>query len=138
MALQMGTQMALGGTQMALRWAIRCTHQRSAHPHHRKGALEDSDLLLVRRQVHKVLRHFEVLIVLALLLGLRLRLGYHLVGRRPGLLRRREPPIPCRGCELENLLRVAGDAREELRDAQIRNAQDTSLLAPENHAEIGD
>ena len=49
MALQMGTQMALGGTQMALRWAIRCTHQRSAHPHHRKGALEDSDLLLVRR-----------------------------------------------------------------------------------------
>ena len=108
MALQMGTQMALGGTQMALRWAIRCTHQRSAHPHHRKGALEDSDLLLVRRQVHKVLRHLEVLIVLALLLGLMLRLGDHLVGRRPGLLRRREPSIPCRGCELENLLRVAG------------------------------
>jgi hypothetical protein len=89
------------------------------------------------------MRHSEALRwhsrwALALLLGLRLRLGDHLVGRRPGLLRRREPSIPCRGCELENLLRVAGDAREELRDAQIRNAQDTSLLAPESHAEIGD
>ena len=78
---------------MVIRWHTDRTqmgdqmhaHQRSAHPHHREGALEDSRLLLVRRQVHKVLRDLEVLILLALLLGLVLGLGHHLVGRRPAL-----------------------------------------------------